>query len=454
MRGCRKLDEVPYDFLRKRLSVLVERRGTRELICKGALGKVLDVCSRCRSDDGEDSLTTLRPVIDGLFAELSAGGYRVLGLALRDMGAQARAGRDDEHDMTFVGLLVFEDPPKAGAADTIRQLGGLGVTVKMVTGDNALAAAAVGAAVGLSPDHLLTSKDVAALSDEALRVKADETAIYAEIEPSQKERIVRALQRAGRVVGYMGDGINDAAALHAADAGVSVDSAVDVAKQAADFVLLDKDLDVLTAGIQEGRRTFANTLKYVFMATSANFGNMFSMAGASLFLGFLPLLPSQILLMSLITDIPEMTIAGDSVDPEAVAGPRRWDIRFIRRFMLVFGLLSSVFDYATLALLLLVLHAGQAEFRTGWFMESVASAALIVLVIRTRRVFFRSRPSRWLLLATALAIVAAVALPLTPLGPVLGFTPVPAVFFAALAGILMIYVLAAEIAKRRFYRRA
>jgi Mg2+-importing ATPase len=255
------------------------------------------------------------------------------------------------------------------------------------------------------------------------------------------------------VVGYMGDGINDASALHAADVGISVAGAVDVAKESADIVLLEKDLQVLAAGVREGRVTFANTLKYIFMATSANFGNMFSMAGASLFLPFLPLLPKQILLTNLMTDFPAMTIAGDSVDPEMVDHPRRWDIGFIRRFMIVFGLVSSAFDYLTFGVLLGLMHAKRIQFRTGWFVESVVSATLIVLVVRTRKRFYRSRPSRALLVATVGVIAAVLALPYTTLARLLGLTPLPLVFLPALAGIVAGYVLAAEVAKNFFYKR-
>ena len=278
-------------------------------------------------------------------------------MAYRDVGDRTDVTRDDEQDMTFLGFLVFADPPKAGVDETLRSLKALGVSVKVITGDNPLVAASVGRQVGLSADNVLTGQDVQHLSDEALLHRVGKVDIFAEIEPNQKERLILALRKAGFVVGYLGDGINDASALHAADVGISVDTAVDVAKEAADFVLLEKDLAVLARGVQEGRRTFSNTLKYVFMATSANFGNMFSMAGASLFLPFLPLLPKQILLTNLLTDLPEMTIATDSVDPEMVALPRRWDIRFIRNFMMVFGLLSSVFDYATFGVLLWILHA-------------------------------------------------------------------------------------------------
>jgi Mg2+-importing ATPase len=276
--------------------------------------------------------------------------------------------------------------------------------------------------------------------------------VFAEVEPNQKERIILALKKAGHVVGYGGDGINDASALHAADVGVSVESAVDVAKEAADIVLLEKDLGILVEGVQEGRRTFANTLKYVFMATSANFGNMFSMAGASLFLSFLPLLPKQILLTNLLTDIPEMTIAGDRVDEELIDRPRRWNISFIRKFMLTFGLVSSIFDYLTFAVLLFIFQAGVEEFRTGWFVESVISASIIVLVVRTRRPFIQSRPSRGLLVATLAVVGLTLLLPYTMLSGPLGFVPLPPLFLAALLCIVVGYVVAAEVAKKVFYR--
>jgi Mg2+-importing ATPase len=275
--------------------------------------------------------------------------------------------------------------------------------------------------------------------------------VYAEIEPNQKERIILALRKAGNVVGYMGDGINDASALHAADVGISVEGAADVAKEAADIVLLARDLGVLVQGVQEGRITFGNTLKYVFMATSANFGNMFSMAGVSLFLPFLPLLPKQILLTNLMTDFPEMTIATDKVDVEMVQKPRRWDTRFIRNFMMTFGLVSSVFDYATFGVLHL-LGATAQQFRTGWFLESVVSASLVVLVVRTRRPFFMSRPSRSLALATGAVVAATIVLPYTPLGAVFGFTPLGLRYLAALGAVVVLYIAAAELAKRAFYR--
>ena len=295
--------------------------------------------------------------------------------------------------------------------------------------------------------------DLRDLSDGALLRRVADVDVFAEIEPNQKERIILALKKAGNVVGYMGDGINDASALHAADVGISVESAVDVAKEAADIVLLEKDLGVLVQGVREGRTTFANTLKYVFMATSANFGNMFSMAGVSLFLPFLPLLPKQILLTNLMTDFPEMTIATDRVDAEMVDHPRRWDIKAIRKFMITFGLVSSLFDYLTFSVLLLILHATQDQFRTGWFLESVISASLIVLVIRSRKPFFKSRPGKYLLMATLLIVVMTLILPFTPLGGIFGFRPLPISFLLLIAIVVVCYIISAELMKTVFYEK-
>jgi Mg2+-importing ATPase len=337
--------------------------------------------------------------------------------------------------------------------ETIGLLKRLGVSLKIITGDNRLVATNVSQQIGLMNGRILTGPELGQMSDAALLKRVVEVDILAEVEPNQKERIILALRKAGNVVGYMGDGINDASALHAADVSISVESAADVAKEAADFVLLEKDLSVLVQGVKAGRMTFANTLKYVFMATSANFGNMFSMAGASLFLPFLPLLPKQILLTNLMTDFPEMAIATDSVDSEMVEQPRRWDITFIRKFMLAFGLLSSVFDYLTFGCLLLVLHSTVDQFRTGWFMESVASASLIVLVIRSRRPFFKSKPGKYLLLATLLIVILALLLPISPLAGLLEFQPLPLSFLLMLGVILLIYIIAAELLKKAFYAR-
>jgi Mg2+-importing ATPase len=454
LSGYRKLDEEPYDFVRKRLSILVSTNGTHVLVTKGALPNVLDVCTTVEGPGGTRvEIAAVKERIQKHLEEYSAQGFRTLGVACRDVGAAARITKHDETGMTFLGFLVLADPPKPGIAETIRDLKRLGVSLKIITGDNRLVAAHVSGQVGLESPRILTGSDLRLMSDEALLHQVNAVHVFAEVEPNQKERIILALKKAGNVVGYGGDGINDASALHAADVGISVDSAVDVAKEAADIVLLEKDLGVLVEGVREGRTTFANTLKYVFMATSANFGNMFSMAGASLFLPFLPLLPKQILLTNLLTDIPEMTIATDSVDREMVDQPRRWDIGFIRKFMLTFGFVSSVFDYLTFGALLFILKAGTEEFRTGWFLESVISASVIVLVIRSRKPFFRSRPGRYLLAATLLTVCMTLIFPVLPLGRVFGFTPLPWAFLLVLGGIVALYVLAAEAAKKAFYAR-
>ncbi|MGC8880242.1 MAG: magnesium-translocating P-type ATPase, partial [Anaerolineae bacterium] len=414
LSGYQKLDEIPYDFVRKRLSVLVSHTDTHLMVTKGALPNVLAVCSSAETaEEATVDIAAVQNRIQEHFREFSSKGLRTLGLAIKDMGSTAVIRKTDEANMTFVGFLLLFDPPKPHIIETITSLKKLGVVLKIITGDNHLVAANVSRQMGLTDTKILTGADLRELSDEALLHRVADVDVFAEIEPNQKERIILALRKAGHVVGYMGDGINDASALHAADVGISVESAVDVAKDAADIVLLEKDLSVLVQGVREGRTTFANTLKYVFMATSANFGNMFSMAGASLFLPFLPLLPKQILFTNILTDLPEMTIASDRVDDEMIESPRRWDIRAIRQFMLSFGLVSSVFDYLTFGVLLFILRVSQDQFRTGWFLESVISASLIVLVIRSRRPFYKSRPAKYLLIATLFVVLVALVVPIT-----------------------------------------
>lgn len=450
-----KLDEVPYDFVRKRLTILAAMDNAGLMITKGALSSVLSVCSKAEMPHGELlDITLVQEAINQRFEELSSKGFRALGLAYKDVGYQPSLNKEDETGMIFLGLLVFFDPLKDGIVQIVNTLKESGVTLKVITGDSQLVAESVAERMSFANRRMLTGSSIRDMSNEALTKMVNTVDIFAEIEPNQKERIILALRKSGNVVGYMGDGINDASALHAADVGISVNSAVDVAKEVADIVLLEKDLSVLANGVIEGRRTFANTLKYVFMATSANFGNMFSMAGASLFLSFLPLLPKQILLTNLLTDFPEMTIATDSVDKEMLAQPRRWNIRFIRNFMLVFGLLSSVFDYLTFGVLLLVLHASVPEFRTGWFIESVISASLIVLVIRTRGTFLKSKPSGALLAATLIVAVVTVLLPYTPAGILFGFAPISLLYLVMLLLVVVVYIISAEVAKRIFYKRA
>jgi len=454
LSGYRKQDEIPYDFIRKRLSIVVSHEDSHLMVTKGALLNVLEVCSSVETKDGKVvDITTHSDRIQKLFEEFSSKGNRTLGVAYKNMDSVSHIDKDHESGMIFSGFLILFDPPKPNILETITGLKNLGVALKIITGDNHLVAANVSQHMGLNNTKILTGSELGHLSDSALMKKVAGVDIFAEIEPNQKERIILALKKAGNVVGYMGDGINDASALHAADVGISVESAVDVAKDAADIVLLEKGLEILVQGVHEGRTTFANTLKYVFMATSANFGNMFSMAGVSLFLPFLPLLPKQILLTNLLTDFPEMTIATDNVDNEMVIYPRRWDIKAIRKFMITFGIVSSVFDFLTFGLLLLILHATQVQFRTGWFIESVVSASMIVLVIRSRKPFFRSQPGKYLLIATLSIFAVTLILPFTPLAGIFGFSPLPISFLLLIGLTVLCYIFTAEIVKKVFYKR-
>jgi Mg2+-importing ATPase len=456
VRAEQKVDEIPYDFIRKRLSVVVaDGQGARTLITKGALQNVLETCNSvqhegkaCPLDDAKQA-----EIMEG-FRRWSGQGFRVLGVAVKSADARTESySRDDETGLVFVGFLLFFDPPKSDVAQTILDLDTRGVRLKIITGDNQLVARHVAEAVNLSIGGLLTGSDLQGMGDEALWHAAERTTIFAEVDPNQKERIILALQKTGQVVGYLGDGINDAPALHAADVGISVNTAVDVAKDAADLVLLEHDLDILRDGIDEGRRTFANTLKYILTTTSANFGNMFSMAAASLFLPFLPLLASQILLNNFLSDIPGTTIAGDNVDPEWVAEPRRWDNKFISRYMVLFGLVSSIFDFLTFGTLLFVFSATPEEFRTGWFIESLLTELVIALVVRTRRVFYRSRPGNLLLGSTIAVIGITLVLPYLPINSLLSFVPLPAPLMLMLIGLTGLYVFVAEVAKKYFYTR-
>ena len=449
-----KHDEIPYDFLRKRLSVSVLHNNGHLMVTKGALSNILEVCSATETKEGTIvDITPMKDTIQKHFEEFSNLGYRTLGIAYRNLPTESLINKADERDMTFLGFLTLFDPPKANITETITSLKNLGVTLKIITGDNHLVAASLSKKMGLSDTNIISGPELHQMSDAALLSRVAETTVFAEIEPNQKERIIIAMLKAGNVVGYMGDGINDASALHAADVGISVDTAADVAKEAADIVLLEKDLGVLIDGVREGRTTFANTLKYVFMATSANFGNMFSMAGISIFIPFLPLLPKQILLTNLMTDFPEMTIATDSVDEQMIDYPRRWDIKAIRKFMITFGLVSSLFDYITFGLLLIVLHANEGQFRTGWFLESVISASMIVLVIRSRKPFFRSRPGKYLLIATLSIALITLVFPFTPLGNIFGFSPLPLSTYLLIMIIIVMYIVTAEITKKIFYKK-
>ena len=451
-----KIDEIPYDFIRKRLSVVTANpNGQRTLITKGALDNILSICQQVQTQAAIEPLDEAwLAKIDRQYSDWSAKGFRVLGIASKKMAPQTSAyARTDENVLTFAGFLLFFDPPKADVKQTIIDLTTRGVQLKIITGDNQKVARHVAEAVNMPIGEVLTGKALNDMSDEALWQAAERTSIFAEVDPNQKERIILALQKTGHVVGYMGDGINDAPALHAADVGISVDTAVDVAKDAADFVLLKQDLGILREGIDEGRMTFANTLKYILTTISANFGNMFSMAGASLLLPFLPLLASQILLNNFLSDIPATAIASDNVDPEWVAKPRRWNTTLIRNYMVLFGLVSSIFDFLTFGVLLFLFRASPAEFRTGWFIESLLTELVIALVVRTRHLFFQSRPGKLLLISTLLIMGITLMLPYLPFNFVFSFIPLPAPLMFAVIGLTLLYVVVIEITKKFFYAR-
>jgi len=446
--------EIPYDFIRKRLTIQVKNDSENLAITKGAVNNVLAICDRVETADGKTlAIAEKKEQILKQYQQSSDAGYRTLGVAYKPGAADHDYKMDDETGMIFLGFVTLFDPPKPDVIQTIEKLESLGVKLKIITGDNALVAKSLAIQVGIKSPKILTGSQIQKMSTQALIHQCPLTDIFAEVEPNQKERIIMMLKKAGNVVGFMGDGINDAPALHTADVGISVDTAVDVAKEAADIVLLAQDLDVLYDGIVEGRRTFTNTMKYIFMATSANFGNMFSMAGASLFLPFLPLLPKQILLTNLLQDFPEMAIATDRVDAINIQSPQHWDLGFIRRFMIVFGLLSSVFDYLTFGVLLFIMHANEKVFQTGWFVESVVSAILIVLVVRTRLSFLKSLPGKYLSIATILIFVFVLVLPLTPLAAWFGFVKLPLMYYGLMVAIVVAYLFSAEFAKRLFYRR-
>jgi len=454
--GASKLDEVPYDFVRKRLSVVVANapEAARLMVTKGALDNVLEVCTQVRRGEQVLALSdTERAAIAQRFADWSEQGFRVLGLATRVLPEQPHYGRDEEKAMTFRGFLLFFDPPEPGVKDTLASLERLGVQVKIISGDSHLVARHVGRAVGLPVERIITGAELATMKDEALMHLAPLTTLFAEVDPNQKERIIRALQKTGHVVGYMGDGINDAPALQVADIGISVDNAADVAKQAADFVLLEHNLDVLREGIEEGRHTFANTLKYISIVSSANFGNMISMALASLVLPFLPMLAKQILLNNFLSDIPSMGIASDNVDREWENTPHRWNISEIRRFMVVFGLVSSLFDVLTFAALYLLAEKGPEVFRSGWFVESLLTQLLTIFIVRTYRPFYQSRPATLLLLSAAAIGLLAVGLPYSPIASWFGLVPLPLPILLTVLAISLVYMGAAEWVKRLFYRR-
>jgi len=453
----RKIDEIPYDFQRKRLTIVAAdvRDDTRHLIVtKGAFAQILEICTSLRQGDAALAMTPeLRDRLEAHYRDRGAAGFRVLALATRQVVPHPPYDRGCETEMIFEGFLDFFDPPKPDAQQIIADLAALGIKTKVISGDNRYVTRHLAETVGLNPQSMLTGGEIAKLKDEALWNLAGRTDLFVEVDPQQKERIVRALQRTGHAVGFLGDGINDAPALHTADVGISVQEAVDVARESADIVLLKRDLSVLKRGVESGRHTFANTLKYICITTSANFGNMVSMALVTPLLPFLPLAAKQILLNNFLSDLPSIAISTDNVDADQIAGVQRWQIRNVQRFMIVFGLISSIFDLITFATLLFVLHADETEFQTVWFVISLLTELGVVLILRTRRPVLHSTPGRLLLWTTLAVSVAAVTIPfLGKLAVVFGFAALTWPQFGAIFAIVAAYLAATEIAKLRFYR--
>ena len=451
-----KVDEIPFDFNRKRLSVVVRSGAERLLVTKGEAESVFGVCGTVIVDGAPQPFDeSRRAAAAATYQKLSADGYRTLGVAVRTVKQQDGYALADEQEMTLAGFAAFLDPPKEGIVAVLDALKKNGVSVIVMTGDNRYVTQKVAHDVGLACDRMVTGAQVDAMDDAALAFQAEHGAIFARVSPAQKNRVILGLKARGHVVGYIGDGINDAPSLHTADVGISVMNGVDVAKDAAKIILLEKDLGVLNDGVIEGRRCFANIMKYIIMSTSSNFGNMFSMAAASLFLKFLPMLPTQILLNNFLYDTSQVAVPGDNVDPALLHKPKRWRIGFIRQFMTIIGPISSLYDFLTFGVLLWMFHAAANPplFRTGWFVESLATQTLVVFVIRTAGNPLRSRPSGHLLMAVVAVSAAGALLPYTPLGPLLGFTALPLSLLGAIALLTLTYLLLVQAVKTWFYRR-
>ena len=449
-----KIDEVPFDFERRRVSVLIANDRERQLIVKGAPEDVLSHCTQWECRNGICALTDDdRTRIETLHRQLGSQGFKVLGIAWRSVPPTLdHAVIDDETELTFAGFAAFLDPPKVSAASAIEALTRSGVSVRVLTGDSEEVTRYVCNIIGMPVSGVLLGHEIATLDDASLAARIRDVNLFCRINPAEKKRIILAFKQQGHTVGYLGDGINDAPSLHAADVGISVDSAVDIAREAADLILLRQDLNVLSQGVSEGRRTTTNIMKYIMMGTSSNFGNMFSMAAATLFLPFLPLLPAQVLLNNLLYDLSEFPIPMDNVDSETLQTPRHWDIRFIRNFMWTAGPVSSLFDFMTFGVMLWVFQANEALFHTGWFVESLATQVLAIFIIRTMGKPWRSRPNPWLAVTSVAVVLTACLLPFTPLAPALGFEPLPPLFFAILVGMVASYLVLLEIVKRLFYR--
>jgi P-type Mg2+ transporter len=452
--GYRKTDEIPFDFERRRLSISVEKENHHLLITKGAPESILAVSTSCEVGGNSQALDELsRKRCEAAYRKLSARGLRVLAVAFRPGVAHEGTTVDDERDMTLAGFLAFVDPPREGAAASLAALRRDGVTLKVVTGDNELVTRNICERVGIGAERLVLGSEIDHISDSALAQIAEQTDVFARVSPAHKNRIIMALKSRSHVVGFLGDGINDAPSLHSADVGISVHNAVDVAREAAEIILLQPGLDVLHSGIVEGRKAFGNVMKYLLMGTSSNFGNMFSMAGAVVFLPFLPMLPTQILLNNFLYDLSQLTIPTDNVDPAYIVKPQHWHIGMIRNFMVLIGPISSIYDFLTFYVLLRIFHSSEALFHTGWFVESLATQTLVLFVIRTAGPPWSNRPSIPLMMTTILVVLIGGLLPFTSLARPLGFVPLPGAFFLFLAGAIITYLLLVELTKRRLIGR-
>ena len=454
VEGYSKTDEVPYDFNRKRLSVLVSKDNGYKLITKGAINNITAICDQVLLADGTTPpIEAFRKTIEELYAQYSGKGFRTIGICYRDLPERVKLSKEDEKQMVFAGYVLLFDPPKPGVIEVIKTLKQNGVNLKIITGDNKLVAAYMAEKIGMKDIMVIAGPEITKMSPEALVAQVQIANVFAEIEPQQKESIVKALRKAGNTVAYMGDGINDVAAINAADVGISTNNAVDVAKEAADVVLLEKDLAVLNAGILEGRRTFLNTLKYIYTNTSATFGNMFSMAGASLLLPFLPMLPQQILMTNFLTDFPYMAVAGDNVDEDELKVPQKWNLKQLKNFMIVFGLHSSVFDFLTFFALYKLFKANADVFHTGWFIESICTELLILFVVRTHKSLLKSMPGKLLIGLSALSLIITIGIPFMPFSGTLGFVVPPFQLLGIITGILFLYIITADLIKVMFFKK-
>jgi P-type Mg2+ transporter len=447
-----KLGEVPYDFIRKRLSIAIDNQSEKLLITKGAFTQIFGICTKVKLSNGNiENIDSFKSEIESRFEQFGVKGLRAIGICYKNIDTKT-ISKGDEKDMIFAGFILLQDPVKIGIIETIEALKQLQVNLKIITGDNKNVAKSIALAIGIENPVVLTGSEIFNTSTDALKLLVKRTHIFAEVEPQQKERIILALRK-NYTVAYMGDGINDVTAIHAADVGISVSNAVDVAREAADFVLMEKDLSVLVEGIKEGRKTFSNTLKYIYISTGSTFGNMCSVAVASLILPFLPMLPKQILLTNFITDFPYLTVASDNVDDEQLARPRKWDLKLIRNYMVVFGIHSSVFDIITFLVLLYGFKLRESSFQTGWFIESVLSELFILFIIRTHKNFFKSKPANSLFVLSIIGLILTISLPYLPFANDIGLVPLPFKYMATMLFIVLAYIITADILKVWFFKR-